>query len=99
MPGEAEFGVDLHDGGASAELELVKTSELALLRRAFQQLPPDKRELLVLSRWQNMPYNEIATILECEPGAVKTRVFRAMRQLSERFFQLSARPASRRKSS
>jgi len=72
----------------------VRSSDLALLRRAFQRLPADRRELLVLSRWQNMPYEEITEIVQCEPGAVKTRVFRAMRQLSETFFRLGGRKAS-----
>jgi RNA polymerase sigma-70 factor (ECF subfamily) len=57
-------------------------------------LPADKRELLVLSRWQELPYDEIAGILHCEPGTVKTRVFRAMQQLAEMFFRLSERRAS-----
>jgi len=85
---------ELADPGVSPELELVRSSDLALLRRAFQRLPADRRELLVLSRWQNMPYEEIAEIVQCEPGAVKTRVFRAMRQLSETFFRLGGRKAS-----
>jgi RNA polymerase sigma-70 factor (ECF subfamily) len=85
---------ELRDGAVSAELAIVHAGDLALLRRALDRLPPDKRELLVLCRWQELPYDEIAGILQCEPGAVKTRVFRAMQQLAETFFRLSGRKAS-----
>jgi RNA polymerase sigma factor (sigma-70 family) len=80
--------------GLSAEFNLLRSSDLAILRKALQRLPAERRELLVLSRWQNLRYEEIAAILQCEPGAVKTRVFRAMRQLSEIFFRMSGRKAS-----
>ena len=65
--------------------------EIALLRRAMARLPVDKRELLVLSRFQNLKYEEIASILGCEVGAVKVRVYRAVRALGQIFFELSQR--------
>lgn len=85
---------DPADPGASADLRLIKAADLALLRRALARLPADRRELLVLCRYQNLPYEQVAEILQCETGAVKTRVFRAMRQLSEIFMGLSGRRAS-----
>jgi len=66
-----------------------KGQDLALLRRALERLPSDKREILVLSRFQNMKYDEIASILDCEPGTVKVRVFRAMRALEQAYFALA----------
>lgn len=73
---------------------LEQGQDVALLRRAFDRLPADKREILVLSRYQNLKYEEIAEILECEVGAVKVRVFRAVRLLSDIFYRLSGRRAS-----
>jgi RNA polymerase sigma-70 factor (ECF subfamily) len=67
---------------------------VALLRRALAMLPEDKREVLVLSRFQNLRYEEIARILECEVGAVKVRVFRAVRQLEQIYNQLAGEKAS-----
>ena len=82
------------DPGMSPELTLLRGNDLAILRKALMRLPEERRELLVLSRWQNLRYEEIAAIVQCEPAAVKTRVFRAMRQLSEIFFRMSGRKAS-----
>ena len=37
---------------------------------------------------------EIAAIHQCDTGTIKTRVFRAMRQLSDIYFRMSGRKAS-----
>jgi RNA polymerase sigma factor (sigma-70 family) len=68
--------------------------ETATLQRALMQLPEDKRELLVLSRFQELKYEEIARLLGCEVGAVKVRVYRALQQLREIFLLLERTPAS-----
>lgn len=64
--------------------------QTALLHRALLQLPADKREVLLLSRFQEMKYEDIARTLECEVGTVKVRVHRALRELRDRFENLSA---------
>lgn len=71
-----------------------RKQETALLRRALASLPADKREVLVLSRFQGMKYEEIASVLKCETGAVKVRVYRAVRELGDRFFALRGEKAS-----
>jgi RNA polymerase sigma factor (sigma-70 family) len=59
------------------------------LALALQRLPDDKREVLVLSRFQGLRYDAIGQLLKCEPGAVKVRVHRAMRELREHFHQIA----------
>lgn len=59
--------------------------ESDLLHRALLQLSEDKREVLVLSRFQDMKYEEIAKLLGCEVGTVKTRVYRALQDLKQIF--------------
>ena len=73
---------------------LERGQDLELLKRAFERLPAEKREILVLSRYQNLKYEDIAEIMGCEVGAVKVRVFRAVRQLGDIFYRLSGRRAS-----
>jgi RNA polymerase sigma-70 factor, ECF subfamily len=74
--------------------ELEEKQDVDLLRRALAKLPLEKREILILSRFQNLKYDEIAATLGCEVGAVKVRVYRAVRELSEIFFELSGEKAS-----
>jgi len=82
------------DGPARAAQSLDDQQELEFVRLALLRLPPEKRELLVLSRYQGLKYEQIAELLECEPGTVKVRVFRAMQALREVFFELTGRKAS-----
>jgi len=67
---------------------------LRLLRMAMDRLPADKREVLVLSRFQEMKYEDIAAVLGCEVGAVKVRVYRAIRALEQIYFALEKEKAS-----
>jgi len=62
--------------------------DLELLRRAMSRLPEDKREILVLSRFQGMKHEDIAEVLGCEVGTVKVRVYRALRALEQIYFAL-----------
>ncbi|HMD47875.1 MAG TPA: RNA polymerase sigma factor, partial [Bryobacteraceae bacterium] len=73
---------------------LKRKQEISLLKRALKRLPDDKRELLVLSRFQNLKYDEIASILGCDVGAVKVRVYRAVKALGQIYFELSGERAS-----
>lgn len=59
-----------------------------LLRQALQRLPPEKREVLVLSRYQNLKYREIAEICEVSVEAIKVRAHRAMGELRQIFQEL-----------
>jgi len=54
-----------------------------LLQRALLRLPEDKRELLVLARFQELKYEQIGSLLAIDVGAVKVRVHRAMSELRE----------------
>ncbi len=67
---------------------------MALLYRAIRELPDDKRELLVLSRFQGLSYEQIGRIVGCETGAVKVRVFRAMKAVGQIFSDLRKEKAS-----
>src|SRR4051794_31189633 len=77
---------EIPDGSAPNPFEhAAKQQDLATLYRAMRELPDDKRELIVLSRFQNLSYEQMGKILGCEPGTVKVRVFRAMKEMSKIF--------------
>ncbi|WP_347922918.1 RNA polymerase sigma factor [Pontimicrobium sp. SW4] len=65
--------------------------EKELLQHAFKQLSINQMEILILSKYHEMPYKEIAIILDCNEGAVKTKVFRALKELRIIFFRLHNR--------
>ena len=61
---------------------------LDLVREALYRLPPEKREVLVLSRYGNLKYKEIAEICQVTVDTVKMRAHRAMRDLRRIFEEL-----------
>jgi RNA polymerase sigma-70 factor (ECF subfamily) len=76
-----------------ADRQVLAKQETVLLRRALAAMPPEKREVLVMSRYQELKYEEIASVLKCEVGTVKVRVYRALRELGDRFFALGGERA------
>src|SRR5215472_8776637 len=81
--GDSEFA-----SGHAIDENLGRKQEIGLLRKALAKLPMEKRELLVLSRFQDLKYEEIASILGIDVGAVKVRVYRAVRALGLIYFEL-----------
>jgi RNA polymerase sigma factor (sigma-70 family) len=60
----------------------------ALLHTALARLHHDDREVLLLSRFQELSFAEISGILECSVGAAKVRAHRALRELRDIYLQL-----------
>ena len=66
----------------------------ALLHTALARLDRDDREVLLLSRFQELSFAEISGILECSVGAAKVRAHRALRALRDVYFQLQKESVS-----
>jgi RNA polymerase sigma factor (sigma-70 family) len=58
------------------------------LIQALAKLPDDYRELLVLTRFQHLKYEEVAHFLDMTVSNVKVKVHRAIGQLRENYFEL-----------
>jgi RNA polymerase sigma-70 factor (ECF subfamily) len=69
--------------------ELEQQQDVELLACAMSKLTVDKREVLVLSRYEEMKYEQIAEVLSCEVGTVKVRVHRALKELREIYLEMS----------
>jgi RNA polymerase sigma-70 factor (ECF subfamily) len=70
----------------------VSKMEHEQVREAIQQLPVDFREIILLREFEELSYQEIATILDCPAGTVMSRLARARAKL--RTLLLAALPAS-----
>lgn len=82
---------DLHDfpdHEPHAADRAATSDDLGLMRRALAQLPLDQREVLTLHRFQNLPHEDIARLLDCSVGAVKVRAHRALGALRVQYFRL-----------
>ena len=59
----------------------VSTLERNRVREAIQQLPAESREIILLREYEELSYQEIATILDCPAGTVMSRLARARAKL------------------
>lgn len=64
------------------DIELVARERWQATQSAIAQLPENQRAVLVLAKFEGMSYRQIAETLEITEGAVESRLFRAMRNLS-----------------
>ncbi len=68
--------------------EYGRDEEIQLLTLAFERLPEDRKEILLLSKYQEKKYREIGAILGCTESAVKVKVFRALQELKDVYKKL-----------
>ena len=69
--------------GPSPEQQVLRSEIEEVVRRAVLTLPEVQREVLILAHYEQMPLAEIASILDIEIGAVKSRLQRARVSLRE----------------
>jgi RNA polymerase sigma factor (sigma-70 family) len=65
-------------------------ARLDVLEQALQRLPETMRAALVLSRFHELPYEELASVLGCSVGAARVRVHRALNELKRLVQELEA---------
>jgi RNA polymerase sigma factor (sigma-70 family) len=59
-----------------------------ILHRSMEKLSEEQRELLILTRFQHMKYEEVALIMDTSVANIKVKVHRAILKLREYYFEL-----------
>src|SRR5579872_4037194 len=78
------------DRGRTVEQELVYQARLAEVRQAIEQLPAKQRAAVLMHKYEEMEYTQIANVLECSESAVKSLLFRAYETLRLRLAHMSS---------
>jgi len=73
---EFEEAVLLHEV-ATPENELMSKQVVDVVNASLQQLPDDLRMALTLREIEGLSYEEIAAVMNCPIGTVRSRIFRA----------------------
>jgi RNA polymerase sigma-70 factor (ECF subfamily) len=73
--------------GPSEEAAMAEQKEQ--VRQAIELLPARQRATLVLAYYQQLTYREVAELLGCSIGSVKTQMSRALRTLAQRLPDIS----------
>jgi len=72
---------------SSAVEDMEHSNRARALYEAFEMLSPDHKEILELSKFQDLKYREIALITGNSVTAIKVKVHRAINKLRELYFE------------
>ncbi len=76
--------VQLADRTPTVEQHMVNQSRLAEVRAAIEALPDKQRAAVLMHKYEEMDYSQIAGVLSCSESAVKSLLFRAYETLRAR---------------
>ena len=83
--GEDDLPVmQLADRRPTVEQEMIERDRAGVIRQAVEALPEKQRMAVLLHKYQDMDYAEIAKIIGCSESALKSLLFRAYESLRER---------------
>jgi len=68
---------EVADKHPTVEQELVEEERKKMIRHAIEKLPEKQRAAVLLHKYQELDYAEIAKILSCSESALKSLLFRA----------------------
>jgi RNA polymerase sigma-70 factor (ECF subfamily) len=70
-------------GADAADRQVIRKETAAVVRAAISQLPEKQRATMILRMYQELPHEEIASILGSSVGAVKANFFHALANLKK----------------
>ena len=73
----------MSDKDKAPESQLVNSQQKDMVQSLLDGLEPDYRQAVVLRYWHELSYDEIAEIMDTSVSAIKSRLFRARKQLAE----------------
>jgi RNA polymerase sigma-70 factor (ECF subfamily) len=86
--GEYKSEIQATNNLLSEQNDFEKIEEHNTLESAMTQLKPEERELLNLSKIENLKYREIAVILNTSESNIKIKIFRALRKLKDFYLKI-----------
>ena len=75
--------VDVADSGLNAEQNILRRERLDAIRQQVEALPERQRVAVLMHKYQNMDYKQIAEVLKLSESATKSLLFRAYETLRE----------------
>ena len=92
-PDEGYPPLEIEDGGATPFDQLASREIQGAVQAALAQVPEVFRSAVILRDLEGLSYEEVAEVLECSVGTVKSRILRGRRSLKELLDPLLREPA------
>lgn len=73
----------MSDKSEGPERQLMNSEQQEMVQNLLAELPEDYRQAVVLRYWYELSYEEIAEMMETTVSAIKSRLFRARKQLAK----------------
>jgi RNA polymerase sigma-70 factor (ECF subfamily) len=86
-----EKPMDVPEKNPNIEQYLVEESRLKMIQHAIDKLPEKQRAAVLLHKYEELDYSEIAKIMSCSESALKSLLFRAYESLRVELAPLVAR--------
>jgi RNA polymerase sigma-70 factor (ECF subfamily) len=83
LPIDTPFEETFHDNSPTPETVFTRNEQTNQIDKLMNELKPTDRATLVLRYWHQMSEKEIADTLSLSVSAVKSRLFRARKELAE----------------
>jgi RNA polymerase sigma-70 factor (ECF subfamily) len=83
--------MDIAEKHPNIEQYMVEEARKKMIRHAIDKLPEKQRAAVLLHKYQELDYGDIAKILECSESALKSLLFRAYETLRVELAPLVAR--------
>lgn len=69
---------------AGPDVPVIRAEQRELVHNALAELPDDYRIVLILKEFEGLRYDEIAELVDCPLGTVRSRIHRGRLELAER---------------
>ena len=79
--------LELPDASLNAEQQMVRRERMLAIRRKVEALPEQQRLAVIMHKYQQMDYKQIAEVLKKSESATKSLLFRAYETLREQLKQ------------
>ena len=81
---ETGLSIDVADSTLNVEQQMLRRERLTAIRRHVEELPERQRMAVIMHKYQDMDYRQIAGVLNLSESATKSLLFRAYETLRDK---------------